>query len=232
MKSLKVLSIDMDFFQDVDIETLVNCYPDGHDWAAPMLAAFIWSSHYSNPYQNERLSKVACPESLFNTLKAIIKNQDTSVPVLVSQSHLQIYDFIHEEMLVQERTTLDLVNIDMHHDMFTDAEDKVDCGNWVNAIMRDVPAQVTWISHPLSSELMDDKSGDGVQVIVNSFETIKETQFDAIFLCRSDMWYAPHLDNKFQELVDLLVSRFETTYVSEGLTDRSGCTQSLNYESL
>lgn len=232
MKPLKVLSIDMDFFQDVDIETLVNCYPDGHDWAAPMLAALIWSSHYSNPYQSERLRSVTCPEDLFNTLVDILNNQDTSVPVLVSQSHLQIYNFIHEEMLVQERTTLDLVNIDMHHDMFTDVTDRVDCGNWVNAIMNDLPAQVTWISHPLSSELMDDKSGDGIEVIVNNFDNIKDKQFDAIFLCRSDMWYAPHLDSKFQELVDLLVDRFENIVVSERLTDRSGCTQTLNYESL
>lgn len=74
MKQLNVLSIDMDFFQDVDLETLMRCYPDGHDFASPMLAQIIWGSHYSDPFERDNLSRVKCPEDLFEELKCILSN--------------------------------------------------------------------------------------------------------------------------------------------------------------
>ena len=145
MSTLKVLSIDMDFFQDVDVNTLLECYPDGHDFISPMLSFFIWSRHYSNSYERERLCNVKCPENLLDELKGILKNQDSSAPVVVAQSHLRIYDFIRYEFVKHGCTNVDITNIDMHHDMFTDNPDEVDCGNWLNAIMRELPTKVTLI---------------------------------------------------------------------------------------
>lgn len=41
------------------------------------------------------------------------------------------------------------------------------------------------------------------KVIRYNFNEIHDTQFDAIFLCRSDNWLPPHLDPYFNELVNL-----------------------------
>ena len=42
-KELNVLSIDYDFFQTVDIDTLATCYPDGHDLPTE-IANVIWAT--------------------------------------------------------------------------------------------------------------------------------------------------------------------------------------------
>lgn len=229
MKQLNVLSIDMDFFQDVDLETLMRCYPDGHDFASPMLAQIIWGSHYSNPFERDNLSRVKCPEDLFEELKCILSNQNSLVPVRIAQSHLRIYNFICNQAAERGCITVDVTNIDMHHDMFTDNRDSIDCGNWLNAIRNLFDTKVKWISHPVSSEMMDDKRDDkNVEVIVNSFDSIKDKQFDIIFLCRSDLWYAPHLDNKFEELVNYMQQTFKNVTSVDDLVDRRGFVEQMS----
>lgn len=47
-------------------------------------------------------------------------------------------------------------------------------------------------------------------MVLNTLESIKDCKFDIIFLCRSDNWLPPHLDNEFQELVDFIVRKFKT----------------------
>ena len=221
MKQLKVLSIDMDFFQDVNLDTLMRCYPDGHDFASPMLAQIIWGSHYSNPFQRDELLEVKCPENLLEELKGILNNQSSLAPVRIAQSHLRILDFICSEAAERGCTNIEVTNIDMHHDMFTDNTESVDCGNWLNAVRNLLPTKVRWISHPLSCDMMDDKSAEkDVEVIVNTFDSIKYRQFDIIFLCRSDLWYAPHLDDKFEELVSCMEQRFKNVTSVDDLVDR------------
>lgn len=223
MKQLKVLSIDMDFFQDVDMDTFMECYPDGHDFASPVLSQIIWGSHYSNPFQREHLLEVKCPETLFEELKCILNNQSSLAPVRIAQSHLRILDFICSEAAERGCTNIEVTNIDMHHDMFTHNTDSIDCGNWLNAVRNLLPTKVRWISSPISCDMMDDKSNEkDVEVIVNSFDSIKYTQFDIIFLCRSDLWYAPHLDDKFEELVDYMQQRFKNVASVDNLVDRRG----------
>lgn len=232
MSTLRVLSIDMDFFQDADVDTLVNCYPDGRDLLSPSLAAMIWSFRYSTPDPNQSLRSVKCPEDKLEELTQILLNQDKEIPVLVAQSHLRIYNFIRHLAIENDCTDIDIVNIDMHHDMFTDAKGAVDCGNWVNAIRDEFCTSVKWISHPASSELFDDKSTEpNLEIVVNDFSSIQDNQFDAIFLCRSDMWFAPHLDSKFNELARVLVDNFNNIHIG-ALFDRSQCTTSNEIESL
>lgn len=117
----------------------------------------------------------------------------------------------------------------MHHDMFTDNRDSIDCGNWLNAIRNLFDTKVKWISHPVSSEMMDDKRDDkNVEVIVNSFDSIKDKQFDIIFLCRSDLWYAPHLDNKVEELVNYMQQTFKNVTSVDDLVDRRGFVEQMS----
>lgn len=228
--ALKVLSIDMDFFQKVDYGTLLECYPDGHDYSS-YLSTLVWSSHYSNPHECDRINNVTCPLEWLDTLVSILHNQSKGTPVLISQSHLHIYEFIHDKLAERELDFLEIVNVDMHHDMFYDYDDnsydncKVHCGNWAHHIREEVPTRFTWISNPVSKEAMNYEEvadlDDEVKIIEGDLSQIKEDKFDAIFLCRSDAWYPPHLDCNFTRLVDLMSSHFRDTVVQEGLGDRS-----------
>lgn len=220
----------MDFFQDVDYDTIIQCYPDGHDYSA-MLSAIVWSGHYSNPNEAKRLNNVTCPDESLQTLKYILGKQLQKTPVFISQTHLDIYNFIHEQLEIQGAQFLEVVNIDMHHDMFTDYLDGVDCGNWAHHIRQEVPTRFTWISHDISEEAMDYSvihDLHEVNIIKNDLHTIEEMRFDAIFLCRSDAWYPPHLDGKFNELVECL-SNFYNVKVSDLLVSRDNIKFHINH---
>ena len=47
---LRVLSIDFDYFQVVDKDTVQSCYPDGIDLDTS-LSTVVWASHYAIPSQ-------------------------------------------------------------------------------------------------------------------------------------------------------------------------------------
>ena len=47
-------------------------------------------------------------------------------------------------------------------------------------------------------------------MVLNTLESIKDRKFDIVFLCRSDNWLPPHLDDEFQELVDFIAKKFKT----------------------
>ena len=46
MRPINILSIDFDYFQNVDSKTLLMHYPDGIDLPEE-LSRFIWASHYA-----------------------------------------------------------------------------------------------------------------------------------------------------------------------------------------
>lgn len=54
MRPINILSIDFDYFQNVDSKTLLMHYPDGIDLPEE-LSRFIWASHYANPYAEKEL---------------------------------------------------------------------------------------------------------------------------------------------------------------------------------
>lgn len=222
MNTLRVLSIDMDFFQQVDYSTLIECYPDGHDYSS-YLSTLVWSMHYINPYERPRLDKVTCPEDLLDALKLVLKKQHKNIPIYVSTSHLHIYNFIHDQFAKNKPDYLEIVNIDMHHDMFTDCLDTINCGNWAHHIIEELPTKFTWISNEVSDEAMDYSivpDLEDVDIVKSDFQCIEDSKFDVIFLCRSDAWYPPHLDNKFSGLVSFMQSIFHNVYVSDKLGNR------------
>lgn len=235
MKTLRVLSIDMDFFQNVDYHTLIECYPDGHDYPSA-LSTIVWQLHYSNPYERPQLDKVTCPEHLLDALKSLLCKQKSDTPVLITQSHVFIYPLIESEMDRRECESLDIVNIDMHHDMFYDPANEFDvggvhCGNWAHHIRKRIPTAFTWISNKVSSEAMNyDEIADldEIKIIESDLTPIEDNQFDVIFLCRSDSWYPPHLDAKFDELVAVIKSKFEDVTIKDEPTSRKASLSMLN----
>ena len=56
------------------------------------------------------------------------------------------------------------------------------------------------------------------KLISTSLKNIKDMQFDAIFLCRSDTWTPPHLDGYFTELCTCMLDHFGEIYAEKNIT--------------
>lgn len=209
---LNVLSIDFDFFQVVDKNTLLSCYPDGTDLPTE-LSAMVWNSHYAHKATEKKLKQVHVNKPLMNQMRQIINRScDMLLPEsMIVNSHRHIHKFIMDYL--QDRpfySSINLVNVDMHHDM-TNGSDKLDCGNWISHVKKDAKEQgietkVTWITNPVSNQVYDnpEKEFDCIQT---DFSDIENLKWDLIFLCRSDNWVPPHLDDEFTNLAELIQHR-------------------------
>ena len=200
---MKVLSIDFDFFQDATAEQLLK-YPDGVDYGTK-ISIVVWSHYYTERSLTDYMDvkSIKINRKLFKQMKEIIAAQDKTIPVLVTNSHKYIYDFIHEHWDRKEQC--DIWNVDLHHDLFNDNE-KLDCGNWGMHIIND-GAQLHWIGRETSVEVYGLGKIEDFP-IKQDFEEIKDKKFDLIFLCRSDTWLAPHLDKYFVEMGKLCCNHF------------------------
>lgn len=211
MKKLRVLSIDFDFFQDVDKDTLCECYPDGIDLSTD-LSCIVWASRYANDL-DERLKQVSINKHLLDDLYDILYFQSPNVPVLVCQSHVNIYYFIEELMKEDIEQKLYIVNIDMHHDCFND-NPEVDCGNWISHIHNNYPNVIlSWIAREVSLEAY--KLSAKELPVETILDKIKDAEFDVIFICRSDAWLPPHLDKNFDDLLHNCRTYFKNLAVEE-----------------
>lgn len=199
---MKFLSIDFDFFQDVSEET-VRRYPDGIDLPTEA-TAIVWASRYA---QYPELLDVKLKTEEYEQLLGLLKKQSRNSSVLIANSHKHIYTYIKE---VNKTSDIDIVNIDMHHDMFND-NPEVDCGNWLGHIKKEYNASVRWIANPISLKVYGfkkDELDEAEKIISYSIKDIFNEKFDAIFLCRSDTWTPPHLDSYFTVLCNLLSKKF------------------------
>lgn len=141
-----VLSIDFDYFQDVTPEILAE-YPDGIDVSSE-LSTIIWGSKYC--FSKRNILEIKPLSDEISLLRDLLKKQDLETKILISQSHREIYEWIHDNVSIGEQ--LKLINIDMHHDMINDNK-KVDCGNWVTFIMNEYGRDnmyFRWIANPVS----------------------------------------------------------------------------------
>ena len=213
-KYLKVLSIDFDFFQNAEPQTLIDCYPDGKDLSTD-LTMLTWMTHYAVKPVYNKLMDVTINLERLGELEEILLNQKYKTPYMAVQSHIHIYDFIKNHFS-DKYDGCRIVNIDMHHDCFND-NPEVDCGNWVGHIIKDLPdCQVSWIANPSSEEVYGVKSLKNV--ISYDFDSIRNAKFDLIFLCRSDTWTPPHLDPYFDELYQILTNNFEGGMIDPQIT--------------
>ena len=118
-----------------------------------------------------------------------------------------------------------LVNVDMHHDMFN-ANKQLDCGNWLGYIRQEYNHDGIWIANPVSADmygLTDDDLPETSrrkrlgELIPTSTKIIQDEQFDLIFLCRSDNWLPPHLDERFSEMCDVIQGCFHHVMMEQNI---------------
>lgn len=205
-KTLKVLSIDFTFFQNVNVETIRTCYPDGHKLTTNM-SRFVWSSYYANPASSEQLESVTARNDILDSLKQKLSVcADKNIPILVSTDHADIYDFVKDIMSEKQLIKLDITNIDMYHDI-VNANYELDCGNWLKFLSDEYDVTATWIAHPISKELLG-LSDPAYKNLPTDFSKLDTTDVDAVFLCRNDSLLPPLLDSDFDKLLRFMCSIF------------------------
>lgn len=215
---MKVLSIDFDYFQNVDAETLVTCYPDGIDLPTET-TLLTWCTYYCNSRTKEKLEKVTIKRKELCELKRIIKQQAKRCPVLVMNSHKHIYNFIKSNMAQHSNEKLWITNIDMHHDMFSENID-LDCGNWISHIKKEYEnTSLEWIAPRNALKMYDIDTEEFRKVIKNSIADMRYKEYDIIFLCRSDNWLPPHLDNEFHKLLKVITKHFDIVRIEESVAE-------------
>ena len=205
MKRVTVLSIDFDFFQKVDKDTLVTCYPDGVD-VSTQLSKFTWAGYYVNLNTAKKLADVKVDEDKLNQMKDIISKCENVEFVKVANSHFHIYSFIQDLMSEYKSSFLDVINVDMHHDLMN-KNINVDCGNWLGRIAEEYDTRIKWIANPISKEMFG-LTDDRFSMISTDLGIINPKKIDAIFLCRSDNWTPPHLDKDFDSLYQHITDTF------------------------
>lgn len=217
MGMLNVLSIDFDYFQIVDESTMVNHYPDGHDFNSD-LSSMIWSTHYAWDSSEKALMKVKVDKNNIGKVKTILKfGRDDCMANMIANSHVHMIQLL--EMLKDRADGFNIYNLDMHHDMFNtevkngmvECEGSLSCGNWASYAKKDYGAKIIWIKNKLSNSLFPSELPDEQTLDINVLDGVR---FDAVFLCRSDIWLPPHLDGHFNKLKDYMRNDlYESTYM-------------------
>lgn len=208
METINILSIDFDFFQKVEADIIHKYYPDGID-LSPALSTSVWEHHNALAIAkgDDLREKVKLDRERLKELKEVINNNSENLfRGMICDSHVHAYNFVHSVIDSKEAIRVNIVNIDLHHDVFNDNK-KLDCGNWYGKLIEDmeakrIPHQAHWITQPTSLEIYDLQENEFP--VETDFERIKETKWDAVYLCRSCNWLPPHLDKDFSDFAEFL----------------------------
>lgn len=204
----RVLSIDFDYFQDVDMHTVKNYYPDGIDLPTEVTAV-IWSTKYNKHYIGyDGIQKVKANAKLIRQIKDLMLMQD-DIPVVIRQSHLGIWEAI--ENRCTRGQDIYVSHIDFHDDLTNGNEKRgiVDCGNWLYFLTHLYHTKMIWYTRKTSTECYGIEK-DELPIFVDDLSHLLRTRqkYDLIFLCRSDPWIPPHLDKDFDDLLDFCECNF------------------------
>ena len=216
---MKILSIDFDYLQEVTEEQLRSHYPDGVD-NNTFVSEVVWASHYAS--DGDEINQIGIREDELEILETVLLNQPHDIPVMITNSHKHIYDFICE---YDDGEEMVLVNADMHHDI-SNKNPELDCGNWISHLSsrqlgNGAGIDFTWVTNPVSLQMVD-----GLEKLLGEHKSeitkpsVKEYEgeaFDMVFLCRSDTWSPPHLDKYFTELCDVIKSNFDNIRMENGI---------------
>jgi hypothetical protein len=197
---LNVLSIDWDYFINADMCERMELFPDGGN---ENLSLFLGNTCWSGHYYDGKLEQIKTDAQAIKKVKECLKkhNIDSIMSYMIADSHKHAYEFVHEYCDAEGYDSLNLVNIDYHHDVYSNG-DGVDCGNWLAKLIKDFDgsdSQFTWVARH-DSDMNLGVSLDGCEnklLCVEDLDIIDEYQWDIVYICRSSMWSPPHLDRKF-----------------------------------
>lgn len=219
MSSIKVLSIDWDYFIDCSINFKQSYFPDGGNENLPeQILDQIWMTRYSQCSKLKDI-KVDMPEVI--KLRRLLKKAiNPYTKVVIADSHKDIYKHIDD--LRSTGIPVELYNIDFHHDVYDLQSDEVDCGNWLRLFMNDDNSHdrdtFTWVrrkdSELSDNEIIDDNSIIGIPADLTN-------NFQLVFICRSGVWSPPHLDKDFLSLCRYVTKLSKKTEVIDQKVNRN-----------
>jgi hypothetical protein len=185
---LNVLSVDWDYFIDATDKDRLMYFPDVPNENYPKaIQDTIWSSLYAN---NDKLASFGVDP----VVQTFLRELPPVSFVCMAESHKYAYPFIVDQMEARKENRINLLNIDFHSDCREDNE-TLDCGNWLSMLMNRYKGKYRWLGRKGSSL--------SLKPARLSFSTdyrsvgIAKTKWDVLFICRSDMWSPPHLDDSF-----------------------------------
>lgn len=203
MKTLNVLSIDWDYFMNCSAKFRADHFPDGgNENIGSALANLIWSQRYAFCPDIEKV-KVRTKD--LDILRNYVESNDFIYMFACMDSHKHLGEFLLDEGMRSKYDEIKITNIDHHSDMYNMGEG-INCGNWLNRVIDAYPkCEVKWIANEDSDMTLLDKYSDNVAV--TDMKNGLSGDYDIIYLCRSSVWSAPHLDKQFSALSRFLRKR-------------------------
>lgn len=221
MKPFRVLSIDWDYFVNATLNERLEMFPDGGNENLPDgISKFVWSTRYATYPQ---LRGIEVDVDALDILKGFI-SKNYCKAVVVDDSHRGIWDAIVNHYQYKSHRSLDLINIDFHHDMYENDLRLVDCGNWVNCLfeatdkrgnrkLRDKSSHYYWIAREDSDDNISEECqrlGYMSKKDISFLKTLEGFECDLLFICRSGIWSPPHLDDEFINFYDWCIDHTDT----------------------
>lgn len=141
--SKNVLSIDFTYFQKATIEAL-RSYPEDID-KETYLSTLLWACHYLDAVQGVLTRSVSIMGEEFMRLERILQAQPKDCPVLIANSQVHVYNFIHAHIPTNHH--INLYNLDMYHDLL-DGKTVLNCRNWVMRVFSEYRMNFHWVANP------------------------------------------------------------------------------------
>ena len=203
---MKTVTIDFDIIMRPSIESYNYFINEDGDSIDQLEQEFV---HFQN---------CQADLSIYKLLTDFILNVESEKIFFIS-SHKDILQFVNE--------SVDLINIDHHHDLGYSNESysetfEISCGNWVEQLYRENKIKsYTWIHNPNSFLLMGDQARIDNDLIISDENEMKKylnnlaQHTDSLIICSSFPWvpsmYRPLFDtwhsiceNKVQKKIDIL----------------------------
>lgn len=194
--TLRILSIDWDYFIDADISQRYQLFPDTpSEKYSEKLQNIIWTSRYSD----KELINIPVNHAALNQLENFLLNSPNEI--YLAETHTLCYYLIKK--IKEHYQSLILTNIDHHHDVYYSSYKKeIQCGNWLYHIIKENPkGQYTWVKNP-DSEIFNKNKLTKKLKVSTDLETILKQEYDIVFFCQSAMWTPPHLDKYYLDIFD------------------------------
>ena len=212
--SMRVLSIDFDYFIDATAQAQAELFPDGDREYSDELNFIVWCGIYAKSLCSKAdIYKIGVRWEKLRAVRELCERQSNPV-CMIADSHEHAYKFIRDR---DDGTPIEVYNIDFHHDTFP-CNGEVDCGNWLRCLLEDkIIERAFWVAR-------EDSNFDNNEAKVIPFSELPQDGYDLIYACRSGWWTPPHCDEAFiTELVRPLLrhpKKWKCTYQNSLLNSR------------
>jgi hypothetical protein len=216
---MKILSIDF----DIVMYPCIKLYND--EVGGKENATVIWSQLDFERNISQHLHYDA--NTLSNILDVMMRSICAGAQFVPITSHEEIVTYLEQNLEIAKDNTLDVVNIDFHHDILYREEEIVhtkffgmsSCANWVAYLStNNYLKSIEWIKAPNSDFYAFFNTESDVvknKLTVSSLYTLPtmDTDFDYVFFCLSPQW-VPY---QFHHLYDLCCKVITT--LADAVTD-------------